>query len=95
MLNLVFEQVYFTSFKFSKARRRAKIAANLLRPYWFDETIDRQYHSAPLQTLIDSFGLVRGIDIDSPRHPVLKFNQTTIEKIDKQLTLEFDIFSPQ
>ena len=95
MLNLVFEQVYFTSFKFSQARRRAKIAADLLRPYWFDEVIDKHYHDAPLQRLVDSFGLVRGVDIDTPRHPVLKFDQTTIEEIDKQLNLEFDTFSSQ
>ena len=90
MLNLVFEQVYFSSYKFSPVRRTARIAADLLRPYWFDETIDKHYHDAPLQTLIDSFGLVRGVDIDTPRHPVLKFDQSKIEEIDKQLDLEFN-----
>ena len=92
MLNLVFEQVYFTSYKFSQARRSAKIAADLLRPYWFDKIIDKHYHDAPLRTLIDSFGLVGGLDIDAPRHPVLKFDQSTIEEIDKQMDLEFNTF---
>ena len=59
MLNLVFEQVYFTTYKFFQTRRRAKIAADLLRPYWSDEIIDKFYHDAPLQMLINSFGLVR------------------------------------
>lgn len=90
MLNLVFEQVYFTTYKFLQTRRRAKIAADLLRPYWFDEIIDKYYHEAPLQKLINSFGLVRGVNIDAPRHPVLKFNEKTIEEIDKQLSIEFD-----